>query len=228
MDTDAESAEHSDSVAARPRLRRDVQRSRERLIASARDVFAAQGLAAGLNEVASHAGVGVGTVYRHFPDKQELIEVALNDAFESLIALMERNLEINSPWRALERALRDSVAMAVANRGLRDLTFLSSRGRESVQVERARLNPLIERMLHAARVEGELRQDVVVDDLVMIMLMVSDFAYRSEAVRPGAYRRYLDMLIEGLRKPQHGDEIIAPMSPEEAAAVANRWAPQAR
>ncbi len=175
-----------------------------RLVAAAHDVFAARGLSAGLNEIAAHAGVGVGTVYRHFPDKEQLIEVALHAEFEALLALVDVGLQTDSPWDGLTHVLRESAAMAVANRGLRDLSFGTSQGRDTVQHEEERLMPRLDELLQAARAEGVLRPDVVAEDLVMLIIMVSELVYRTDRVTPGTYGRYLDMVIDGLRVRSDG------------------------
>lgn len=196
-----------DGGPAGPRPRRDAQRTHRRLVAAAHDVFAARGLSAGLNEVAARAGVGVGTVYRHFPDKQQLIEVALHAEFEALLALVDAGLHARTAWDGLAHVLRESAAMAVANRGLRDVSFGSLRSRDAVRHEGEHLARRLEALLQAARAEGVLRPEVVADDLVMIVLMVSDLAYRTDEVSPGAYRRYLDLVIDGLRARSGGGQL---------------------
>ena len=86
-------------VADRP-LRADARRNRERVIAAARAVFAEHGRDAQMDDVARRAGVGVGTVYRHFPTKEALLVALALDAFERVVAEARRALENPDPWEA--------------------------------------------------------------------------------------------------------------------------------
>jgi AcrR family transcriptional regulator len=107
------------TTEARP-LRRDAQRNRERILEAARDVFAARGFAATLDDVAHHAGVGVGTVYRRFPTKEALVEAIFTDRLEDLVTLVEEALAAPSAWDGLTDFLRRSARMHATDRGLRD------------------------------------------------------------------------------------------------------------
>ena len=98
-------------VAASKPLRKDAARNRERILEAARDLFRERGLSASLNEIAHHAGVGVGTMYRHFPDKDQLVEGLFEQRIEALVTRMERALVDPDPWRALTSFIRDATEM---------------------------------------------------------------------------------------------------------------------
>src|ERR1700760_3898707 len=100
-------------------LRADAARNRERILAAATEVFAERGLHVTLDDIARHAGVGVGTVYRRFADKDALIDERLA-AFSQLA---EEALAYESPWAGLERFLVSSLEQQAADRGLRELVF---------------------------------------------------------------------------------------------------------
>jgi AcrR family transcriptional regulator len=205
--------------------RRDAVRNRQRIIAAAREVFAAQGVGAGLNDVAHHAGVGIGTVYRHFPDKDVLIDAAIGDQSVVLVALIDEGLAAATAWAGLIHVVREVVALNVADRGLRDVAFGSEHGRRQVDALRDGLAPRLERLLDRARTDGVLRPDLTVADFIMIMLMLTDFAQRSAAVQPDAYRRYLELIITALRPPPAGSlDLGVSVSDADAHEIARQWA----
>src|SRR5436190_23045316 len=107
-------------LAARP-LRADARRNRERVLTAAREVFAEQGRDAQMDDVARRAMVGVGTVYRHFPTKEALLEALAVDAFERIVVVAREILEtIADPWEALTRTLWAGAEILAADRALAD------------------------------------------------------------------------------------------------------------
>jgi AcrR family transcriptional regulator len=209
--------------AARP-LRQDAELNRRKIIDAARAVFASKGIEAGHNEIAHHAGVAVGTVYRRFPDRDALITASLHDESEALIGLVSRGMESDDAWAGLSMVIREAVAMGVANRGLRDVAFASPAGVAGFAQLRDRIRPRMVELLARAAAEGCLRPGVTVQDLVMIMLMVTEFAHRSAAVYPDLYRRYLELLITSLRAGAGDDSSLPPApDPEQVQMVARNW-----
>src|SRR5437763_15723704 len=97
-------AQNATSTAERP-LRADAERNRERILAAAREAFAEDGLDVGLHEIAKRAGVGVGTVYRRFPEKEQLIEALFHDRIEEVVGIAERGLAFDDAWTGLEHFL---------------------------------------------------------------------------------------------------------------------------
>src|SRR6516165_7497408 len=106
--------------AARP-LRRDAERNRQRILRAAADVFTERGLQATLDDVAHRAGVGVGTVYRRFPDKEALVEALFAERLEALVGFAEQALADPDPWGGLVSFLERTVAVIAGDRGLRQL-----------------------------------------------------------------------------------------------------------
>src|SRR5690625_4789466 len=101
-----------------PKLRKDAARNRERLLAAGREVFAQQGLEATLNDVAHHAGVGVGTAYRRIANKEELIEAIHTRQVEELEAILSHALAQTDPWRGLVLYLEQALTMQAKDRGM--------------------------------------------------------------------------------------------------------------
>ncbi|WP_127505859.1 TetR/AcrR family transcriptional regulator [Actinoplanes solisilvae] len=206
-------------------LRRDAERNRERIIAAARAVFATRGLAATLDDVAHHAGVGIGTVYRRFPSKEALVEAALDERLDELAATVEAALEAPTGWDGLTGLLRQVAEMHAADRGLRDLALGGGWTMGHHERIGTRMVPLITRLIERAQAEGSLREDVTAADVPLILMMISEVALHSHPVRPDAYARYLQLLIDGLRRsPDHGD-LGRALSQDDVDAVALHWLP---
>jgi len=209
-------------VPARP-LRRDAQRNRERIIEAAHEVFAARGFAATLDDVAHHAGVGVGTVYRRFPTKEALMEAAFADRLQEVVALAEQACATGSAWEGLTTFLTRSARMHAADRGLRD-AVLSLGEHHFVQVEE-RLAGLVGRLMERARAERTLRPDVADTDIPIILAMVSEVAHSCAGIRPDAYERYLRLIIDGLRAVPGTSTIGTPLSRDDVGAVMAQCVP---
>jgi AcrR family transcriptional regulator len=191
------------------RLRSDAERSRQRLIAAAREVFATRGLGAGLNEIAHHAGVGVGTAYRHFANKDALIEAAMRDRLDDLVRIAEEGLANPDAWDGLAHVLRQMAAVMVADIGLRDAALSAGRSPEFFEEIDARMDPLMTRVIQRAQAAGVVRTGVTVTDLLVLLFLVTEFAQRSAPVSPGIHQRYLELFMQALR-PSPADADLGP------------------
>lgn len=203
-------------------LRRDAQRNRGRIVEAAREVLADRGIALTLNDVAHHAGVGVGTVYRHFPDKAELVDAALAGQLEALAVIVEEGLAAETAWDGLVAVLTRGMAAHVANRGLRDVALAVGKGDHQAAAV-GRVLPLMEALLARARAEGSLRPDVTLADITMIHFMVTELADHGASVAPEAYLRYLHLFVEALRARPDAEPLGPPMTEEEVRGTATRW-----
>jgi AcrR family transcriptional regulator len=197
--TDA-SPTHSDE---RP-LRRDAARNRELILAAAGEVFASRGLEVTLDDIAHHAGVGVGTVYRRFHDKEQLIDALFDERMDAVVTAAEEALEAEDPWLGLEGFFVAIFELQAADRGLRELAFAGRHGRERVALVRARLEPLVEELVTRAQASGDLRGDVCVDDVPIIQKMLAEVIGISGGVSPDLWRRYLTIVLDGLRTRRDG------------------------
>ncbi len=200
-------------------MRSDAERSRQRLIAAAREVFATRGLGAGLNEIAHHAGVGVGTAYRHFANKDALIDAAMRDRLDDLVDIAEEGLANPEAWDGLAYVLRQMSAVMVADIGLRDAALSAGRSPEIFEEIDARMEPLLTRLLQRAQAAGAVRPDVAVTDLPVILVLVTEFAQRSAAVSPGVHRRYLELFMSALRPSPHDVDLGLPLSNEDLKRI---------
>jgi AcrR family transcriptional regulator len=160
-------------------------------------VFRDHGVAATLNDVAHHTGVGVGTVYRHFSDKEQLIDALFDDMVETVDGYLREALEEPDAWTGLTRALEKVCEVQAFDRGLREVMLGTGRGPKRQQQMRERVAPRVDVIVGRAQEQGTLRGDITPPDFPILQLMlgaVSDHTGQAEL-----WRRYLPLLFDGLR-----------------------------
>ena len=183
---------------ARP-LRRDAERNRLRILRAAAQVFTEQGLRATLDDVADRAGVGVGTVYRRFPDKEALVEALFTERLDALVGFAEQALTDPDPWAGLTSFIERAAAMMAGDRGMRQIFMYATYGRDRVDRARARMLPVVSAMLERAQAAGQVRADLRPTDIPLIEFMLCSAAEYALAVRPELWRRYLALMLDALR-----------------------------
>lgn len=180
-------------------LRKDAARNRELLIAAAREVFTERGLEVSLDDIARHAGLGVGTAYRHFSNKHELIRAISAQEYERLAAIAEDALTNPDPWGALVQFLERMLQTLAESTGLREV-FQSVHDEEQDLADiEDRLVGALESLLGRGQKAGVVRPDAAVTDLAVVILMFSGV---TEALGPDhgdLWRRFLPLVLEGLR-----------------------------
>jgi AcrR family transcriptional regulator len=193
-------------------LRADAARNRARLIEAARELFAERGLNVTMDEIARHAGVGVGTAYRRFASREALIEALFDDRIEQVIANVETAAADPDPWNGLVTMIENSIEMQAADRGLKELLFSPVELRQRVAVVRERMFPVVERVFTRAHEAGVLRDDVTALDLPVINFMLGSAADFGGEVEPGLWRRYVTIVLDGLRASREGPTPLAQRS----------------
>jgi AcrR family transcriptional regulator len=202
------SAPRTESREPQRRLRRDAERNRERILAAATDAFARGGLAVTMDEIARRAGVGVGTVYRRFPDKELLIEALFEQRIDELVGLAEAARDNPDPFAGLAQFFETFLAVQAADRGLKEVLIGTGRGHRRVVEARARIAPVVEDLIGRARATGDLRPDVASSDLALIQFMLGAAIDYTHDVDPEAWRRLLGIVLDGLR---HRREAPSPL-----------------
>jgi AcrR family transcriptional regulator len=198
------------SAFERP-LRKDAERNRQRILDAARELFAQEGVGVTLNDVAHHAGVGVGTVYRRFPDKAQLIEELFEQQLSELVGLMEEALEDPDPWQGLTGFLRRNLELQARDRAFREIIVGTPEAAQRIQQVRARMFPLGAQLVLRAQDSGALRADFEASDVPMMFLMVTTVLDAAREVEPELWRRYLEILIQGLRaEPTPPEALVTP------------------
>lgn len=188
----------SGNPPARP-LRADAERNRRRIIAAAQEVFAERGVDVTLDDIARHAGVGVGTAYRRFANREELVEAVFEDEVQRMVAVAEAALTHEDPWDGLVEFFVTSTEHFAENRGLRDVLLEGAHGRTRVAATRERLTPAISALITRARQAGRLRDDVEPTDVPLVQVMLGAVTEHSRTVAPELWKRYLTLLLDGLR-----------------------------
>ncbi|CAN5152063.1 TetR/AcrR family transcriptional regulator [soil metagenome] len=196
-------------------MRKDAALNKERLVQAAREVFARKGLSATLEDIAGHAGVGVGTVYRNFSNKREIVETLYAESMDSVLAGVDAALDIEDPWQAIVAFFEATAAAQARDRGLCEL-FL---GRDGFGLDHGTAEKLLlalTRLFDRATSAGLLRDGVSVTDVWPIFAMLYGIYGLSEE-RPDLWRRYLALLLDGLRAD---DRPALPVPAPDAATFA--------
>ena len=194
----------SQLVAAGERpLRAAARRPPAQVRAAARAGFSEQGRDAPLDDVARRAGVGVGTVYRHFPTKEALIEALMVSAFETIAAAAEAALEVEDPWKAFTSVLWRGAETMAGDRALSEVFASIPGATESVMPTVEGLTETMTKLIQRAQAAGLLREDLIVDDIPMVMCGIGS-ATKKEHRCSEAWRRHLSLVLDGMRSPGSG------------------------
>jgi AcrR family transcriptional regulator len=188
----------TEQVATSRPLRKDAARNRELLIQAAREVFARRGLEASLDDVAHHAGLGVGTAYRHFTNKYELASALMQQTIDTIVSTAEQALLVDDPWEGLVGFLEATLAAQTADRGLREVLMGGIDPQKMEQVH-DRLTGPINQLMHRAQQAGAIRADADPTDIGLINGMLCAVADMAGDTSPQLWRRYLTLCLDGLR-----------------------------
>jgi AcrR family transcriptional regulator len=176
-------------------LRRDAAENRQRLLEAAGRVFAERGPDAGVDEVAREAGVGMGTLYRRFANKQALIDELVGELRRELLAIA-RTAATATDGTGLEKLLYEAAELQAAQSGcLRRLWQYSVAEPEAMAEIRTRIAEL----LRAAQRQGLVRDEITAADVAVMMWSVRGVIETTSAVAPRAWRRHLELLLAGMR-----------------------------
>ncbi len=185
-------------AGARP-LRKDAEANRRRLLQAAAELFAERGLQVTLNDIARHAGVGVGTAYRRFANKEEVIDALFEKRLAEVAAIGEHALAEPDPWRGLVTYLEQILQLQVKDRGLTDIINHPSLGQHRVTEASERIGPVLNLLIERARRQGSLREGLAGTDIVFLQLALDAIIDATRDVAPGLYRRYLAIFLDGIR-----------------------------
>lgn len=180
-------------------LRKDAERNRQRILDAARDLFAERGLAVTLNDIAHHAGVGVGTVYRRYPDKELLIDTLFQEHLDAWARLFEDGMTDPDPWHAVVDVHERALELWARNRGLREILLGSPHASERAQKQRRQLHPRAAKLIERAKAAGQVRPDATTQDFGVLLLMIGAVMDAADGVKPDLWRRYLRIALQGLR-----------------------------
>jgi AcrR family transcriptional regulator len=191
-----------------PRLRRDARRNRDRILDAACRCFATRGLDIGVDEIAEAAGVGVGTLYRHFPSKASLIRAIIERRLEELQPAIDHALAAEDPGSGLVELVTAAVAQQIGDQALAQMVLSKAAPELFPEGLRERFLGPLERLLARAQRAGQVRGDISPSDLPAILRMAS-----ASALPDGdslSWRRYLRLLLDGLLARPSGGALAGP------------------
>ncbi len=179
-------------------LRSDAERNRRRILEAAREVIARDGVDGTVEAIAQAAEVGMGTLYRRFPTKDELVRAILADLGDAALADVAAAAAEADPWQALERSLRSLARRFAENRGLLDALEQEPLSCQLLEI-RGRLLDALEPVLVRAQDAGAARADVAVTDVLPLTALVTRLSPRAREADPHVWERYLGIVLDGLR-----------------------------
>jgi len=181
---------------AAPGLRQDAARNRSRILQSAARLFAERGARADVRQIADAAGVGMGTLYRHFPTKEALLDAAIHHDLIEWAEAAQATVT-SDPGHDLRSFLEDALARHATHRALLDSFGTSLGDTPNVQECRRRIRPVITALVTRAQQAGALRPDVTATDLHVLLLSLGRIVH----LGPAAWRRQLHIALDGLSTP---------------------------
>jgi AcrR family transcriptional regulator len=207
-------------------LRADAERNRQRVLVAARELFAMRGLEATLNDVAHHANVGVGTVYRRFATKEELVEAIFEDGIDQIAALAETALQHDDSWTGFVWFVEHLCELTATDRGLREICYSKAYGGYRVECARLRLDPPVTKLVERARADGHLRSDIESTDMPIVSLLAGTVSEWAGHVQPELWRRYVALLLDGMRRHDGQSRLaVRALEAEQMDAAMQGWRP---
>jgi AcrR family transcriptional regulator len=203
-------------AGARPvsrRLRADAERNRTAILTAAQEVFAEHGLKAPLEEIAARAGVGIATLYRRFPDRQQLVAAALTGKLTQYAEAAGQALAVVDPWAGFASFAEQVCEMQADDRGLSDLLCMTLPAGEHVEQLRRQANDQVVELIDRAKAAGELRADFVGEDLLLLLIASAAIVHVTRHDAPHTWRRFVALMLDAFR--QH-DAPALPRPPSTA------------
>ncbi len=176
--------------------RADARQNRGRILEAAHARFAADGLAAEMDAIARDAGVAVGTLYHHFGTKDALLEAVVLESLQHFAAYIQTLLVEPNPWKGVERLLHYMAERQLKDRAFGELIGAQPTLRATTTATKRALGGLIQQILSRAQATGQLRADVVVGDVPLLLAGLSE-----RTMTPETCQRYLEIILSGLRTP---------------------------
>ena len=180
-------------------LRRDARESRDKLIAAAQAEFAAHGVDASLEKIAREAGVAIGTLYRHFPTRLDLLMAALRPRLQEFVDGANRAVEMEDPWDGFVAYLDNLFAVQAGDRGFND--FLSRRFPGNSETEHIHdvMCQQIDDVLARAQEAGQARPDITRADIINLIWSNGRIIDATSAKAPSALRSQLYLMLDAYR-----------------------------
>lgn len=179
--------------------RSDALHNRQRILDTAQAAFLKSGIEVSMTEISRRAGVGIATLYRHFPDKDSLVNEAFCGQIETCIAGLDAAAADPDPWRGFCVFIEELCTMQALDRGLNAVFRATFVGGELFEKERIRAENTFAELAHRAKAAGKLRPDFVRDDLTLVIMANSSITADSEEDALAASRRLAAYLIQSFQ-----------------------------
>lgn len=197
------------------RRRADAERNRTALLAEARALFAELGLEAPLETIARQAGVGIATLYRHFPTREQLVGAALLDQVADYVGAAEQALASDDPWSGFVGFVERICAMQAGDRGLGDLLSMALPADQEIEDLRIRANVMVIALVERAKAAGKLRPDFAGEDLLLLLIAGAAIVHITGRDAPDSWRRHMALQLDAFRARE--DSIPLPEAPSTQA-----------
>ena len=212
------------TTAAERGLRADAERNRERVLRAAREVFAEQGLDASTNEIARRAGVGVATLFRRFPTRDELVGAAFADKMSAYAAAIDDALADTDPWHGFCGFIERVCQMQADDRGFADVITMTFPTAKALEEERDRTANALTELLDGAKAAGRLREDFAHQDVPLILMANAGVVTATRDAAPEAWRRLVGYLIQSFAS-EAAQPLPAPPTPSQMYRALMRLSP---
>jgi AcrR family transcriptional regulator len=220
---------HSASESGRGKaLRRDARANRDRILSAAAEAFAEHGLEVSVEEIARRSGVGMGTLYRRFPHKAALVDAIFEAQVDELASIAENALAGGEAWDGLRSFLEQAVSLQAKNRGFAEIVAVHLRDETLIAKARARVTPLLRQLVERAQASGELRPDIVYEDISVLLWMSGRVVDATREVAPDFWRRQLTLALDGLRASNASPLAEPPLTEAQHTRAMERFARQLR
>ncbi|MEV6924814.1 helix-turn-helix domain-containing protein [Dactylosporangium sp. NPDC051485] len=196
-------------------LRKDAQRNRAALLDAARTVFAEEGLDAPLEGIARRAGLAIGTLYRHFPTRMDLVGAVMAEKKRAWIKAAEAAVVIEPAWDGLTFFLERVCELQAGDLAFNDIASMRFPYAAGIEAARKRAYDLGRRIVERAQAEGSLRPDITAEDVAFIVWAHSRVSEATYAIDPHAWRRYLALTLDGLRATAAHPLPVPPLRPRQ-------------
>jgi len=197
-------------------LRADAERNRAAILCAAREVFAEQGLAAPLEEIAARAGVGIATLYRRFPARRQLVAAALVEKITQYAEAARQALAVADPWVGFASFVERICEMQAGDRGLSDLLCMTLPADEHVEQLRRQANDQVVELIDRAKAAGRLRADFVGEDLLVLLIANAAIMHVTRDDAPHTWQRFVALMLDVFRA-HDAPPLPAPPSPAQMA-----------
>lgn len=189
-------------------LRADARENRARIVQTARRVFAERGLSASLEEIARQAGVGVGTLYRRFPTREDLIGAVFAEKMDAYVFAATSSLAQQDSWLGFCTFIQTVCELQSTDQGFADLMTLNVPGATGLRPKRDRAHADFVELIHRAKASGRLRADFVAEDLVILQMATSGVLAATSDAAPEASSRLVAYMLQAF-----ASEASAPLPP---------------